>query len=82
MDWRQERSGMTAEGEDSRVYYMILSKKNGKFYVNAYLEGGAERRLPFQDFASEQEAMDWVEESEAKWAARKARVAAEEPIRF
>ena len=82
MNWKRERSGQTTEGEDGRIYYMILSKRNGKFYVKAYREGGTERRLPFQDFDSEEEAMAWVERSEAQWAARKAQRATEEPIRF
>jgi len=82
MDWKRERSGMAAEGEESEIYYMILPKRNGKFYVKAYLAGGAEWRLPFQDFASEQEAIDWVEVYEIKLAEQKARRAAEEPISF
>ena len=82
MDWKRLRSGMTTEGEDGRIYYMILSKRNGKFYVRAYQEGGAERQLPFQDFDSEREAMDWVEQCEVKWEVRKARIAKEKPIRF
>lgn len=82
MDWKRERSGQTTTGEDGRIYWMILAKRNGKFYVEAYQEGGAERRLPFQDFDSEEAAMAWVERSEEKWVARKARVAAEKPIRF
>lgn len=82
MDWKRERSGQTTEGEDGRIYYMILTARSGKFYVKAYQEGGAERRLSFRDFDSEQEAMAWVERSEEKWVTRKARVAAEKPIRF
>ena len=82
MNWKRERSGPTAEGEDGRIYYMVLPRKGGKFYVRAYQEGGAERRLPYQDFSSEEEAMVWVERCEAQWTERKARRAAEEPIRF
>jgi len=81
MDWKRERSGMAAEGENE-IYYMILPKRSDKFYIKAYLAGGAEWRLPFQDFASEQEAMDWVEIYENKLTAQRIRRAAEEPISF
>lgn len=81
MEWKRQRSGMTAEGENG-IYFMILPKRNGRFFIKAYLAGGAERRLPFQDFEGEKEAMAWVEKYEAQQAALRAKYAAEEPIRF
>ena len=83
MNWRGIARGKPySESQDGEISYDIRPKRNGKFYIEASLAGGAEYKLPFQNFPTAEAAMAWVEEYEAKRAADNARYAKEEPIRF
>jgi len=82
MKWKERRGQWRATSEDEQIDYAILPKKGGRFFIKAYLGGGAEHRLPFQDFASAAEARAWVEDHERKRAADAARYRNEKRIRF
>ena len=63
--WKESRRGDTYSWDTPRAdiipySWEILPKRNGKFYLKAYLPGGQEARLPFQDFASIEEAKIWA----------------------
>jgi len=82
MNWKERRGKFEAESEDGQIAYMILPKKNGRYFIKAYLGGGAEHGLPFQDFDSPEAAQAWVENYERERVEKAARYAKEEPIRF
>jgi len=82
MNWKERRGKWQSTSEDGQIDYVIIPKKNGRYFVKAYLGGGAEHRLPFQDFASPDAAKAWVADYERERAEKAARYAKEEPIRF
>ena len=83
MNWKKLRRGKySGDSEDGQVGYMIMSKRTGRFFIKAYLVGGREHQLPFQDFPDAQAAIDWVEQYERERAERNARYAQEKPIRL
>lgn len=45
---------------DVEPYGWSIIKKNGNFFVKAYLVGGREVRLPYQEFATIEEAKEWI----------------------
>jgi len=61
MDWKERRGKWQSTSEDSQIDYVIIPKKNSRYFIKAYLGGGAEHRLPFQDFASPEAAKAWWE---------------------
>lgn len=81
MNWNQRRNRHDARSTDGQIDWLVLPKKSGKYFIKAYLIGGAEHRLPFQEFETAQEAMDWAEEYDQR-RYEKAAEYAEEPIRF
>jgi len=83
MNWKKQRRGnYYSTSEDGQIGYEIYINRRGRFYIKGYLAGGAEHRLPFQDFDTAEAAIAWVEQHEQERAERKARYAQEEPIRF
>lgn len=73
MNWKKLRRGkFSGDSEDGQVSYMVMPKRNGQYFIKAYLVGGAEHRLPFQSFETAQAAMDWVEQYEQERAERNA----------
>ena len=82
MNWKERRGKWQATSEDEQIDYVILPKKNGHYFIKAYLDGGAEHRPPFQDFISPEAAKAWVEAYEQERAEKAAHYAKEEPIRF
>jgi len=83
MKWNGVARGKPySESEDGEISYDIRDKRNGKFYIEASLAGGAEHRLPYQDFPTAEAAMAWVEEYEAKRQASFLHIADEKPIQF
>ncbi len=81
MDWKKTRRGEYHSFTDSEISYIIHPKRNGKFYIKAYLVGGREHLLPFQDFDTIEAAKSWVEDYDEKLAKRRA-THEEEPIKF
>ena len=79
MNWKERRGRFYAEGD--QIGFSVLPKRNG-YFVRAYLVGGAEHQLPYQDFETAKAAMDWAGDYEQKMAERLARYAQEEPIRI
>ena len=83
MNWREGGRGrFSGESADGEIGYELIAKRNGEYYIKAYLIGGREHRLPFQNFLDAEAAMDWVAEYEFKRAEKRARYAQEEPIRI
>lgn len=82
MNWKTYRRSTEAESDDGQIAYQIYKNRKNRYYIKASLAGGAEHRLPFQDFASVKEAQKWVEGYERQRAERNARRAQEKPIRF
>jgi hypothetical protein len=82
MKWKERRGNWRATSGDEQIDYVIILKKNGRYFIKAYLGGGAEHRLPFQDFASPEAAQAWVADYERERAEKNARYRNEKPIRF
>ena len=83
VEWRELRRGrFSGDSADGQIGYMLMPKSGGQYFVKAYLVGGAEHRIPYQDFESAGAAKAWVEQYEQKRAERNVRYAQEEPIRF
>jgi hypothetical protein len=63
MDWREKKRYHEARG----LYqaYMIYQKRNGTYYVQAYLVGGRQV-LPFNEHKSLEEAKAYAEAEEQK----------------
>lgn len=73
---------INVESKDGQIGYSIMRKRNGRYYIKAYLISGAEHRLPFQNFESAEDAKSWIAEYERKRAEREARYAKEELLVF
>lgn len=82
MNWKKYRRTIETESDDGQIDYIIATTRKGRYYIKAYLPGGQEHRLPFQNFETAEEAQKWVEDYEAKRTEQKARYADEKPIRF
>lgn len=82
MNWHVRQNKYDARSTDGQIDWLVLPKKNGKYFVKAYLGGGAEHRLPFQEFETAEKAMDWAEAYDEKRYAANARYAKEESIKF
>jgi len=75
MDWRKWRRGeYHSRGRD--LGYVIVPKKNGKYFVEARQAGGAKHQMPFQDFESPEAAMEWVDAHERELAKTRERMIA------
>ena len=61
-----------------------MPKRGGRFFIKAYLAGGAEHNLPFRVFGSVKVAKAWIEEYARvrEREERNARYAAEESLYF
>jgi hypothetical protein len=82
MNWETRKRHKSATSSDEQIWYAIRPKKNGKFYVDASLVGGADYRLPYREFEDVMAAQQWVEQHESERAVKNARRRAEKPIRF
>lgn len=83
MEWKEtRRKEHHARSDDEQIGYIVAPKRNGKYYIKAYLSGGTEHRLPYQDFDTADEAKTWVEEYERKRAERNAQYADEKPLKW
>ena len=69
--WSVDRRG-TAEmldadqGDCDYIGWSVLLKKNGRYFVEARRVGGAQVRLPYQEFESLDAAMQFCMEYDAK----------------
>jgi hypothetical protein len=76
VDWKERRGKFYAEG--AQLDWHIMPKRNDKFFVQAFMAGGAKVPLPYKDFETVDDAMAWVEKREED--ARKP--ASEPPIKL
>lgn len=82
MNWKEWRGRFDARSTDNQIDWLVMPKKNGKYYIKAFLGGGASHRLPFQEFETAQEAKGWAEEYDQRRYEKAAEYAKEEPIRL
>lgn len=83
MKWKQYRRSWEAESDDGgEIGYVVSRKRNGKFFIKGYRPGGAEIRLPYQDYETPEEAMEAGESNERKRAEYRHRHEGASKIRF
>ena len=78
MNWKETRRGKFWS-QSNDLDWEISPKRNGKWFANAHRPGGAEHRLPYQDFETAQGAIAWVEQYEQERAERNSK---RDPVQF
>lgn len=64
--WKERRNSVNSfqvPNADIQPYnWSIIAKRNGKHFVKAHGNGGAEMRLPYQEFETVEDAKKWAME--------------------
>ena len=82
MEWQDRKRYSRATSKDGQIDFYIYKNKQGRFYAEGHLAGGAKHQMPFENFETLEEAKAFVEELEAKREEQNERFAKSDKISF